>query len=141
MSYYEKLQMTADKNEGSFVRDLQGKTGTGFAENTHVHKDWYASTISYDDALDQAQRAATDREDILAPVSDIQASVNSDNQFVFAVHDREFRPTDHALQQFSIRSGVPSSSVLRNLRDQETYDQQDADVMSYLANNSLRKLC
>ena len=140
MSYYEKLQMTADKNEGSFVRDLQGKTGTGFAENTHVHKDWYASTISYDDALDQAQRAATEREDILAPVSDIQASVNSDNQFVFAVHDREFRPTDHALQQFSIRSGVPSSSVLRNLRDQETYDQQDADVMSYLANNSLRKL-
>ena len=140
MNYYDKIEMTAGKNEGSFVADLQGKTGVGFAENHHVHKDRYATTISYDDALDSAQRAATNREDILAPVSQIQGSVNSDNEFVFSVQDREFRPTDHALQQFSIRSGVPSSSVLRELRGQEDYDQQDADVMSYLANNALRRL-
>ena len=140
MNYYDKIEMTAGKNEGSFVADLQGKTGVGFAENHHVHKDWYATTISYDDALDSAQRAATNREDILAPVSQIQGSVNSDNEFDFSEQDREFRPTDHALQQFSIRSGVPSSSVLRELRGQEDYDQQDADVMSYLANNALRRL-
>ena len=141
MNYYNKIEMDGKNiGEGSFVKELQGQTGVGFAENTHVHKDWYATTISYDDALDSAPRAATNRADILAPVSQIQGSVNSDNEFVFSVQDREFKPTDHALQQFSIRSGVPSSSVLRELRGQEDYDQQDADVMSYLANNALRRL-
>lgn len=141
MNYYEKkIEMTADANEGSFVKTLQGSAGVGFAENQHVHKDWYATTISYDDALEVAERAATEREDILAPVRDIQASVNSEDEFVFSVGDREFKPTDHSLQQFSIRSGVPSSSVLRELRGQEDYDQQDADVMSYLSNNALRRL-
>ena len=125
---YEKLQMTADKSEGSFVRNLQGQTGTGFAENTHVHKDWYATTMSYDDALDIAYDAHRNREDILAPVKDIQGSVDSDGNFVFKVKDREFIPTDHAIEQFAIRAGVPSSSVMRELRKQEDYDQQDADV-------------
>ena len=137
---YEKLQMTADKNEGSFVKDLQGKTGVGFAENHHVHKDWYATTIGYDEALDQAHDAYRSREDILAPVKDIQGSVNDDGAFVFKVGDREFQPTDHAIEQFSIRAKVPSSSVMRELRKQEDYDQQDADVMTYLANNALRRL-
>ena len=97
MTDYEKLQMTADKNEGSFVRTLQGETGTGFEKNTHVHKDWYATTIDYDEALDQAQRAVDEREDILAPVKDVQGSVNVDGNFVFKVGDREFQPTDHAI--------------------------------------------
>ena len=96
---YEKLQMTADKSEGSFVRDLQGETGVGFAENTHVHKDWYRTTMSYDDALELAYDAARDREDILAPVKDIQGSVDTDGNFVFKVGDREFIPTDHAIEQ------------------------------------------
>jgi len=140
MSDYEKLQMTADKNEGNFVRTLQGQTGTGFEKNTHVHKDWYATTIDYDEALDEAQRAVDEREDILAPVKDVQGSVNTDGNFVFKVGDREFQPTDHAIEQFSIRVKVPSSSVMRELRGQKDYDAQDADVMTYLANNALRRL-
>ena len=140
MTDYEKLQMTADKNEGSFVRNLQGETGTGFEKNTHVHKDWYATTIDYDEALDKAQRAFDEREDILAPVKDVQGSVNEDGNFVFKVAGREFQPTDHAIEQFSIRVKVPSSSVMRELRSQKDYDAQDADVMTYLANNALRRL-
>jgi len=140
MSDYDKLKMTADQNEGSFVRDLQGRTGVGFQKDMHVHKDWYAQTIGYDEALEQAYDAARDREDILAPVKNIQGSVNADGNFVFKVGDREFQPTDHAIEQFSIRVKVPSSSVMRELRKQEDYDQQDADVMTYLANNALRRL-
>jgi hypothetical protein len=140
MSDYEKLQMTADKSEGSFVRNLEGATGTGFAKDSHVHKDWYATTIDYDEALDEAQRAVDEREDILAPVKDVQGSVNEDGNFVFKVAGREFQPTDHAIEQFSIRVKVPSSSVMRELRNQEDYDAQDADVMTYLANNALRRL-
>ena len=140
MSDYEKLEMTAAKTEGSFVRSLQGQTGVGFEKNTHVHKDWYATTMSYDDAMEGLQRSAEEREDFLAPVKDIKAIVNDGGEFAFTVQDREFVPTDWALQQFSIRSKVPSSTVIQKLRSQEDADDQDSDVMAYLANNSLRRL-
>lgn len=137
---YDKLKMTADANEGSFVKDLQGSTGTGFQKGTHVHKDWWATTMSYDDAMEILQRGNDEREDIMAPVKAIEASVNDDGNFVFNVDDREFQPTDWALQQFSIRSKVPSSTVIQKLRSQEDADSQDSEVMAYLANNSLRRL-
>ena len=140
MSDYEKLEMTAAKTEGSFVRSLQGQTGVGFEKNTHVHKDWYATTLSYDEAMEGLQRSAEEREDVLAPVKDINAVVTDDGEFAFNVQGREFVPTDWALQQFSIRSKVPSSTVIQKLRSQEDADDQDSDVMAYLANNSLRRL-
>ena len=140
MNHYTKLQMTADKNEGSFVRNLQGQTGTGFHKGTHVHKDWWATTISYDDAMENLQRSAEEREDLMAPVKSIEATVNDDGNFVFNVDDREFEPTDWALQQFSIRAAVPSSTVISKLREQDDYDSHDAEVMSMLANNALRRL-
>ena len=140
MSNYEKLKMTADASEGSFVKTLQGATGTGFAEGVHVHKDWYATTISYDEALDKAQRAFEEREDILAPVKDIEAALNDDGDFCFNVEGREFKPTNHAIEQFAIRAKVPSSSVMRELRNQEGYDSQDGECMVSLAENALRRL-
>ena len=140
MSDYQKLEMTAKKETGSFVRDLQGQTGVGFQKNSHVHKDWYATTLSYDEAMEGLQRSAEEREDFLAPVKDIKAIVNDGGEFAFTVQDREFVPTDWALQQFSIRSKVPSSTVIQKLRSQEDADDQDSDVMAYLANNSLRRL-
>ena len=123
MSEYKKLRMTADKSAGNFVKTLKGQTGTGFAENTHVHKDWYATTISYDDAMENLQRAADDREDILAPAKNINAVVE-DGEFKLSVGDRSLCPTDWALQQ----------------RAQEDADEQDAKVMMQLANNALRRL-
>ena len=140
MNHYTKLQMTADKNEGSFARELQGQTGTGFHKGTHVHKDWWATTVSYDDAMENLQRSAEDREDLMTPVKSIEAAVNDDGNFVFNVDDREFEPTDWALQQFSIRASVPSSTVISKLREQDDYDTQDAEVMAMLANNALRRL-
>jgi hypothetical protein len=140
MNEYQKLEMTAGKRVGSFVSNLQGRTGVGFEKNSHVHKDWYATTMSYDDAMEGLQRSAEEREDFLAPVKDIQAIVNDGGEFAFTVQDREFVPTDWALQQFSIRSKVPSSTVIQKLRSQEDADDQDSEVMAYLANNSLRRL-
>tara|TARA_R100001244_G_scaffold14245_1_gene15798 strand:- start:363 stop:1565 length:1203 start_codon:yes stop_codon:yes gene_type:complete len=140
MNEYQKLEMTAGKRVGSFVSNLQGRTGVGFEKNSHVHKDWYATTMSYDDAMEGLQRSAEEREDFLAPVKDIQAIVNDGGEFAFTVQDREFAPTDWALQQFSIRSKVPSSTVIQKLRSQEDADDQDSEVMAYLANNSLRRL-
>ena len=140
MSDYQKLEMTAKKETGSFVRELQGQTGVGFQKNSHVHKDWWATTMSYDDAMEGLQRSAEEREDVLAPVKDINAVVTDGGEFAFNVQGREFVPTDWALQQFSIRSKVPSSTVIQKLRSQEDADDQDSDVMAYLANNSLRRL-
>ena len=82
MNHYTKLQMTADKSEGSFARNLQGSTGVGFQKETHVHKDWWATTISYDDAMENLQRSAEEREDLMAPVKSIEATVNDDGNFV-----------------------------------------------------------
>ena len=140
MTDYEKLQMTANASEGSFVRELQGQTGVGFQKDMHVHKDWYATTIDYDEALDKAQRAVDEREDILAPVKDIEAILDGDGNFVFEVEGRQFAPTNHAIEQFAIRTKVPSSSVMRELRNAEDYDDQDGDCMTRLANNALRRL-
>ena len=140
MDDYQKLEMTADKRVGSFVSNLQGRTGVGFEKNSHVHKDWYATTMSYEDAMENLQRGVDEREDILAPVKDIQAIVNDGGEFAFEVQDREFVPTDWALQQFSIRSKVPSSTVIQKLRSQEDADDVDSEVMANLANNSLRRL-
>jgi len=140
MNDYQKLEMTADKRVGSFVSNLQGRTGVGFEKNSHVHKDWYATTMSYEDAMENLQRGVDEREDILAPVKDIQAIVNDGGEFAFEVQDREFVPTDWALQQFSIRSKVPSSTVIQKLRSQEDADDVDSEVMANLANNSLRRL-
>ena len=92
MSDYQKLEMTAKKETGSFVRDLQGQTGVGFQKNSHVHKDWWATTMSYDDAMEGLQRSAEEREDVLAPVKDIQAVVNEGGEFAFEVQGREFCP-------------------------------------------------
>ena len=97
-------------------------------------------TVMSDTALDQAQRAVDEREDILAPVKDIEAILDGDGNFVFEVEGRQFAPTDHAIEQFAIRTKVPSSSVMRELRNAEDYDGQDGDCMTRLANNALRRL-
>ena len=104
MSDYSKLKMTADKSEGSFVRSLQGQTGVGFQEKTHVHKDWWAKTQSYDEAMESLQRGAEEREDILEATKNICA-INDNGNFKLQLLDgRTFNPTDHALSQFSIRT-------------------------------------
>jgi hypothetical protein len=140
MSDYKKLKMTADKNEGSFVETLQGQTGVGFAENTRVHKDWWARTQSYDETMESLQRGADEREDILEATKNILA-VNDNGKFKLQLLDgRTFTPTDHALSQFSIRTNVPSSTVIQKLRSQEGSDSQDVDCMVDLANNSLRRV-
>ena len=146
MSDYEKLRMTAGKTEGEFVRTLQGRTGTGFQKGSHVHKDWWAKTLSYDEGLEQLQLEAQSREDILTEVKNVTPTVNDEGQFVFKVDDRHFLPTEWALGQFSTRCGLPSSTVLRNLRTSTdgkhgfNRDTRDAETMVAVASNSMRRL-
>ena len=57
MTDYQMLRPTADtKDEGAFVRNLQGQTGTGFQKNTHVHKDWWAQTQSFEDGMEALEQ-------------------------------------------------------------------------------------
>lgn len=126
--------------EGDFVRELVGQTGTGFEQGWHIHKDWYAKTIDFDSALAMAEDAIRSRVDVLEPISAIQPRLNADGQFVFAVGEKEFIPTDHALEQYAIRAGIPSSSVMRELRKLDGSDAQDNTVMVHLAVNANRRL-
>lgn len=140
MSVYEKIKIDSDVTEGSFVRSLVGSTGTGFAENTHVHKDWWAKTASYDTVMEKTQTAIDNREDVMVKAGQVVCTVNNDVMQFTTADDRSFTPTDHCLEQFSIRTKVPSSSVMRELRKIDGYDEQDADLMARLGNNALRRI-
>jgi len=140
MSVYEKIKIDSDVTEGSFVRGLVGSTGTGFAENTHVHKDWWAKTESYDTVMEKTQTAIDNREDVMVKAGQVVCTVNNDVMQFTTADGRSFTPTDHCLEQFSIRTKVPSSSVMRELRKIDGYDEQDADLMARLGNNALRRI-
>jgi hypothetical protein len=137
---YNKIEMTASADQGSFVRGLTGNTGTGFADNTHVHKDWWSKTLSFEDVMQTAQTAIDNREDILTETKNISCVVDN-NEFRFRVADgRTFRPTDHCIEQFSTRTGVTSSSFLREMRNIQEFDNNDAEVMVAVGNNALRRI-
>lgn len=137
---YEKLQITSNPSAGDFVRTLQGNTGTGFAENTHVHKDWWSKTKTYEQVMESCQMAVENREDILVKTKQISCVADNDD-FYFQLQDgRKFRPTDHAIEQFSVRSDIPSSTFLREMRKSESFDTNDANTMAIVGNNALRHI-
>lgn len=136
---YNKLTIDSDVNAGSFVRNLRGVTGTGFAEGSHVHKDWWSKTLTYEQVKEQAQVAVDNREDILTETKNISCVVDND-EFRFRVGGRTFRPTDHCIEQFSVRVGVTSSSFLREMRNIEGFDSNDAETMVAVGNNALRRI-
>jgi len=140
MSDYNKLTIQSDVSEGSFVRTLQGATGTGFEKGTHVHKDWWAKTKTYEQVMQDAHVAVENREDILVETKNISC-VGENSDFYFKLADgRKFRPTDHAIEQFSVRTGVTSSSFLREMRNIEEFDSHDANTMAIVGNNALRRI-
>lgn len=136
---YDKLTIDSDVDAGSFVRNLRGVTGTGFAEGSHVHKDWWSKTLTYEQVKEQAQVAVDNREDILTETKNISCVVDND-EFRFRVGNRTFRPTDHCIEQFSVRTGVTSSSFLREMRNIEGFDSNDAETMVAVGNNALRRI-
>lgn len=140
MSDYNRLTISSDKDAGSFVRTLQGATGTGFEKGTHVHKDWWAKTKTYEQVMQDAHVAVENREDILVETKNISC-VEENSDFYFKLADgRKFRPTDHAIEQFSVRTGVTSSSFLREMRNIDGFDASDANTMANVGNNALRRI-
>jgi hypothetical protein len=140
MSDYNKLTIESGSDAGSFVRTLQGNTGTGFAEGSHVHKDWWAKTKTFEQVKQDTQTAIDNREDILTEIKNIFCT-NEGGDFYFKLADgRKFRPTDHALEQFSTRVGVTSSSFLREMRNIEDFDGNDSNTMAIVGNNAMRRI-
>ena len=149
MSDYEKLKMTAGKSEGEFVRTLQGQTGTGLQEGSHIHKDWYAKTKSYDEGMEKLAQEKSEREDILAPLSRMKPNISDDGRFCFEhVDGRQFYPTNHALNQFGVATST-STFFLNSLRENPTKnngeekferDDQDAETLLAVSENAMRRL-
>ena len=136
---YAKLQMTTDKSEGAFVRELEGATGTGFAKGSHVHKDWYKSTLSYEDGFEQLEQAKSEREDICDRRDSMVPTLNADGHFVFQYKDgRQFIPTTHAMTQVGVKSKT-STFYLNSLRDEGT-DQRDSETLVGAVANGLRSM-
>lgn len=129
-----------NKNAGQFVKTLQGSVGIGFADGFHVHKDWMATTISFDDALDRAGQAESERTDYIAGVNDIKFAVSDSGKFVVEIAGKQFRPTEHSFPQLSQKCGVLSSSILREMDSDKGSDAQDAETMVKIAGNALRRV-
>lgn len=129
-----------NKNAGQFVKTLQGSVGIGFADGFHVHKDWMATTISFEDALDRAGQAESERTDYIAGVNDIAFKVSDTGKFVVEIAGKEFRPTEHSFPQLSQKCGVLSSSILREMDSDKGSDAQDAETMVKIAANALRRV-
>ena len=150
MTDYEMLRPDAGtKGEGNFVRTLQGQTGTGLAENTHVHKDWYAKTMSYEDGMEVLEKGVSEREDVMVPRSQITPTVNLKGEFVMQLADgREFKPTQHAVNQFGVATFTSTfflNSLITNPEKnngQERFqrDGQDADTLVAVCENALRRV-
>lgn len=137
---YDQLTIQNKPSEGDFVRTLVGATGTGFEKGTHVHKDWWAKTKSYEQVMEDAQVAVENREDILVATKSISCVSENDDFFIKLIDGRKFRPTDHAIEQFSVRTEVTSSSFLREMRNIEGFDSHDANTMAIVGNNALRRI-
>ena len=138
---YKKLSMNGKHvDAGNFVRNLEGRTGTGFAAGHHVHKDWFNQCLSYDDMMETLQLAVDNREDHMVERSKVEPHVDGQGRFALGVAGRSYIPTDHCLQQLATKAGVKSASILREMRNADDFDQQDADTMVALVENSMRRV-
>ena len=150
MTDYEMLRPSAEtKDEGSFVRTLQGQTGTGFEKNTHVHKDWYAKTQSFDEGMEVLEKGVAEREDLMVPRSQITPTVNLSGEFVMQLADgREFKPTKHAVNQFGVSTftstfylnSLMSNPEKNNGSERFQRDEQDAETLVAVCENALRRV-
>lgn len=139
-----KLSANGMTRNGEFVKTLQGATGVGFAEGFHVHRDWMAKTITYDQALAIDANAKASRHDYVVNPSQFKFVVGSqdgtkDLCAIELSNGLQFLPTDHSWPQISIKIGVKSSSILREMAN-DSPDLQDVEAMVKLANNAMRGL-
>ena len=150
MTDYQMLRPeAATKDEGNFVQTLRGQTGTGFQKNTHVHKDWWAQTQSFEDGMEALEQGIAEREDLMVPRSQITPAVNLAGEFVMQLADgREFKPTQHAVNQFGVAT-FTSTFFLNSLMNNPTKnngqerfqrDEQDAETLVAVCENALRRV-
>jgi hypothetical protein len=85
------------------------------------------------------QRSAEEREDLLVPLSDIEPVVGEGGKFAFEIAGKQYKPTEWALGQFSGRLKLPSSTVIRELLNQDDSDWEDSDVAVRIAKNAIRR--
>jgi hypothetical protein len=147
---YEMLRPSAGtKDEGNFVQTLQGQTGTGFQKNTHVHKDWWAQTQSFEDGLEALEQGIAEREDVMVPRGQITPAVNLAGEFVMQLADgREFKPTQHAVNQFGVATftstfflnSLMTNPEKNNGSERFQRDEQDAETLVAVCENALRRV-
>jgi hypothetical protein len=89
--------------------------------------------------METVQRSAEEREDMLVPLSDIEPVVGEGGKFAFEVAGKQYKPTEWALGQFAGRLKLPSSTVIRELLNQDDSDWEDSDVAVRIAKNAMRR--
>ena len=134
------------KSEGSWVFTSQGVAAKEGFRNVSVY--WYPKTKSYDEGLEALEKDRAQTEDIRATVNQMVPHVNDDGEFVFryTVDGREFKPTEHAMNQVGTRYGtgtwyvnnllVPVTDVKKNVVRKR--DRHDAAALAVALVNGAR---
>lgn len=135
----EFLKMNDGNKAGDFVKTLVNpETGeTGFKEGFHVHKTWASKCQTFDQVMNKVEQINKERQDIEVTLEQIMPDINDDGKFVIKIDDREFSPTEWAMQQFSTKIGLTSGPLMRQLISGDT---EDAETAVKVLTNQIRKV-
>lgn len=133
-------------NEGDFVHKNQTMASNEGFKN--VSKLWYDKTMSIDDGLNKISNASKEREDISTPIKNVKFVMNDKNRLALSYDNREFTPTDNAINQISHWLDLPrnffykmTETVSKNNGDiQYKPDVKDTETMVDVFNNNIRRI-
>lgn len=141
-------------NDGSFVRTLVGETGTGFQEGWHVHKDWFAKTMTYEQAQENLESERGKRVDVFAHRREIEAVVDGKDCKIL-VCGKAYNPTEHAMGQIGknlkigtqflkeMREPITKYQTTKGVREDivaHNRDERDAEILADVLNNGFRRV-
>lgn len=132
----ENTILAGTGRSGDFVLSSQG---TASAEGfRNVSSLWYPKTQSFAEGLEQIEKGIQSREDIETSLDCVSAIIDEKNRFAFAFDDgREFLPSPHALRQFSVKLGIPITTV--NHLTGEWADAEGLGLLKQTFNSGLRR--
>lgn len=123
-------------NSGNFVLESQGTAAKDGFRN--VSSLWYPKTHDFAFGLEQIEKGIQSREDIETSLDCVSAIIDENERFAFAFEDgREFLPSPHALRQFSVKLGIPITTI--NHLTGEWADAEGLGLLKQTFNSGLRR--
>lgn len=121
------------KNQGLWVYMDQGVASEhGF---DHVSKLWYPQTQSYEEGIEQIEKAKRERLDIITNAAGVAFDTKTGKDIVVTIEGQRFTPNDHSARQLCNWFSVPQTLWTYYMRKDNT--EGDVDVLLKAFRNGL----